>query len=634
VIEQGKNGISFADFELDKAHRRLMRAGNVLPINSKAFDLLEFLAENAGRTVSKEELLAAVWPDQFVEEANLSVQISTLRKVLDDRKDSPLYLLTVPGKGYRFVADVRKTREIEHYGEERAGSEEEIGDEASGPQAKALRFRSRTVIFALLGLVAGSLIAWVGYEKYSSTPLPVPIRSIAVLPFIFQDPVADSEYLSEGLAESVIHSLSRYSELRIMSRNSAFGFKSPSPDVVSIGRQLGVEAVLTGRIKQTGEAFLISTELISAADNSVLWGEQFTRRLSDMERLQTDIVRSIAQKLQLSLNGTQRIESAPADSEVYRLCLLGRYHLSRLTDEDYYKAQDYFQQAINRDDAYAPAYAGLAETYSRLSSFNVVPPSEGFQKARPLATKALELDDQLAEAHAVLGTINHFYDWDWLGAEREFKRALVIDPNNSDTRVLYGYHLISMLRFDEALGEMKRAHELDPLSLGKIVGVGDAYYLQRRFDPAMEQYRRAIDMDPNSGFGRWSLGNAYLIKGMYKEAAEEYQKSIPLSGDSPDESAALALAYARSGRRKEALVILDYLKERSKSKYVPPSVIAFVYAGLGEKDEAFEWLERSYAGRDFLMGFINVEPYFDGLRDDPRFNDLRQRVGLPHYPHK
>ena len=625
--------ISFAEFDLDASRRRLSRNGEALAINAKTFDLLTFLIENNGRVVSKDEILDAVWPDQFVEEANLSVQISALRKALGEKKETPRFLITIPGKGYKFVAGLHWPQDdliIETHKYERIVVHEEV-DEAPDPHIAMLSGKNSRYgisVGLLAGLLLLSVAGLVWYRYYFAAPA-AEVKSLAVLPFANQNPAPETEYLSEGLAESVIGSLSRLPGLRVISRNSAFRYGGNEIDAKRIGGELGVQAILTGRITQIGDAVSISTELISTVDDSVIWADRFTRPAADMERLQADVARAISQKLQLKLSGSARVDRAAASPEVYQLYLLGRYHIGKLTDDGFYKGRDHFQKAIEKDPDYAPAYAGLAETYNRLSAFNVVPPNEGYMKARPLAIRALSLDDQLAEAHAALGTVNHFYDWDWASAEAEFKRAIEISPNNSDTRLLYGYHLASMRRFDEAQAEMKLAQELDPLSLEKIVGVGDVFYFRHRFDDALAQYEKIIDMDANSGFGHWAVGNVYVQKAMYAEAVEKYKKAIPLSGKSPDESATLAYAYALMGNRREAMKIVEELKKRSELAHIPPSIIAFVYAGLDEKDEAFLWLEKAYERRDFLIGTLNVEPLFDKLRDDPRLDDMVRRVGLP-----
>ncbi len=361
----------------------------------------------------------------------------------------------------------------------------------------------------------------------------------------------------------------------------------------------------------------------------MIWGDQFTRKASEIEHLRSDISGAIARKLRLKLSGGNDAERVAGNPEAYRLHLLGRYHISKLTDTGFHKGRDYFQQAIAIDPNYAPAYAGLAEAYNRLSTYNAVPPAEGFAKARSAAIAALDLDEDSADAHAALATVKHFYDWDRNGAEREFKRAIEINPNNADARMQYGYHLASMVRLDEALSEMRTAAELDPLALEKISAIGDVNYFQRNFDGAIDQYRKIIEMDPGSGFGHWALGNAYLQKGMYDEAVKEYRISIPLSGDSPDESATLACAYALSGERRAALQIIEELKQRSGRSHVPPSIIAFIYSALGDREQAFEWLEKGYHGKDFLLSVLNIEPLFEGLHGDSRFDDLLKRVGLP-----
>ncbi|MDQ3749340.1 MAG: tetratricopeptide repeat protein, partial [Acidobacteriota bacterium] len=282
----------------------------------------------------------------------------------------------------------------------------------------------------------------------------------------------------------------------------------------------------------------------------------------------------------------------------------------------------------DKDPNYALAYAGLADSYNMLSGWNALPPKEGFPKARVAATKALELDDELAEAHTALGTVKHFYDWDWQGAEREFRRAIEINPGYADAHQMYSYYLSAMGRFDEALAEMRRAQELDPLSLVKIAGIGEILYFQHQSDRAIEQYQKVLEMDPNSGFAHWAIGNVYVNRGMYQEALTEYQKAIPLSGDSPDEPAALGYAYALSGKRQEALQIVDDLKRQSKRSYISPTLIAIVYAGLGEKEQAIEWLDKAYNGQDSNLVYLKVDPMFDSLRSDPRFADLLRRVGL------
>jgi TolB-like protein/DNA-binding winged helix-turn-helix (wHTH) protein/Flp pilus assembly protein TadD len=637
--KEPKKTIRFAEFELDANKRRLLREGEPLALNAKAFDVLVFLAENAGRVVLKEEILNAVWENQFVEEANLAVQISALRKALGEDKDAPRLLVTIPGKGYEFIADIQNGDEdvgIESRTTGRVVIDEKIGKIEETQIADAEQFtkrkpQNRRAVFALAGLALLITVGLVGFRYFNDAP-KTPINSLAVLPFVNQNNDANTEYLSDGLAESVIYSLSQIPELRVMSRNSSFRYKGKETDAKTIGSELNVQAVLTGRIVQFGDTLSVSVDLVSASDNSVIWGERFTRQMSDVEKLQTDIAQLTLQKLRLKLSGAdeQRFKKPQTEnSEAYQLYLMGRYHLNRLTDDGFLKGREYFQRAIDKDPNYALAYAGLADSYNRLSGWNALSPKDGFPKARVAATKALELDDELAEAHTAMGTVKHFYDWDWQGAERDFRRAIEINPGNADAHQIYSFYLSAMGRFDEALAEIKHAQELDPLSLEKITGSGDILRYQRQYDQAIEKYQKALEMEPNSGFAHWAIGNAYVNKGMYKEAIAEYQKAIPLSGDSPDEPASLGYVYALSGRRQEALQIIDDLKQQSKRSYISPTLIAIVYTGLGEKEQAFEWLDKAYNGQDSNLVYLKVDPMFDNLRSDPRYADLLRRVGLP-----
>jgi DNA-binding winged helix-turn-helix (wHTH) protein/TolB-like protein/Flp pilus assembly protein TadD len=632
-----KRIMRFAEFEIDAERRRLARAGEPVALNARAFDLLAFLAENAGRVVSKDEILETVWEGQFVEEANLSVQISALRKALGEKKDAPRFLLTIPGRGYKFIAGVSHESDdeiiIERHKIERLAVAEEIDEpHVSEPGKRAAgRLGNGKLIFAGAALAVLMLLGFGGY-RYFYEPPKTRIGSLAVMPFVNQNNDAGLEYLSDGLADSVAYTLSGFPELRITSRNSAFRYKGRETDAQTVGRELNVQAVLTGRVAQLGDNLSVSAELVSTADNSMIWGAHFTRKMSDIEKLQADIAGSISQKLRLKLSGAdekQRAMRASENPEAYQLYLLGRYHLNKFTDDGFRKGRDYFAQAIEKDPGYALGYAGLADAYNRLCGYNALAPNEGFPKARMAAEKALELDDQLAEAHATLGAVKHFYDWDFAGAEKEFKRALEINPNNADAHQFYSYYLTGMGRFDESMAEMRRAQELDPFSLEKVNGIGEIFHLQRQSDRALEQYRKALEMDPNAGFTHWAIGNVYVQKKMYAEAVAEYQKAIPLSGDSPDEPASLGYVYALSGKRQEALRIIEDLKERSTRQHVSPTVIAVIYGGLGEKDAAFEWLEKAYNTRDFILTLLKIEPMFDPLRDDARFAELMRRVGFP-----
>jgi tetratricopeptide (TPR) repeat protein len=394
--------------------------------------------------------------------------------------------------------------------------------------------------------------------------------------------------------------------------------------------ELGVQAILTGRIVIVGDDLSVRTELVSTADNSVVWGEQFTQKLSSLTKLQADISGAISRKLrrQLSKGYPQRVNTAQMDDpEAYRLYLMGRFHLNRLTDDGFRKGVDYFQQAIARHPDYALAYAGLAESYHRLSGWNAVSPHDGFPKARQAALKALELDPSLAEAHTNLAVVQFFYDWEWATAESEFKKAIDLDPNRPDPHQMYAYLLAATGRLDEALSEMRRAQELDPLSVEKIAGIGEIYHFLRNDDQALVHFQRALEMDPNSGFVHWSIGRALLDKGDHEAAIASLERSVSLSGESPDEPIDLARAYARIGRKGQARNVIEQML-RLKDRYVSPAAVGSVYGALGESDLAFEFFERALREHDPLLVLLKVEPMFDELRSDPRFPQLMRRVGI------
>jgi DNA-binding winged helix-turn-helix (wHTH) protein/TolB-like protein/Flp pilus assembly protein TadD len=629
MSQQDTDHIAFAEFELDLVHRKLYRDGQPVALYGKTLDLLSFFIDNNGEIVSKDQILEKVWPDQFVEESNLSVQVSALRKALGEKADDPRFLITIPGKGYKFVADVHAPDDgaaddpVEGEAAGRADEPEPLSD--SRPSSVPI------TVSVVVGLVLFLLLGFAAYN-YLNEGRQTKIESLAVLPFSSQTSDASSEYLSEGLAESVIHSLSGLPELRVMSRVSSFSYKGSEVDAKRVGRELNVGAVVTGRIAIQGDSITVNTELVSTADNSVIWGESFSRPMSDLEKLQTDIAAAISQKLKLKLSGPQqdRVKKRQSnDPEAYRLYLVGRYHINRLTDDGFRKGADHFQQAIDRQPDYALAYAGLAESYNRLSGYNAVSPHDGFPKAREAALKALELDPSLAEAHAALGSVKFFYDWDWTAAEREFRAANELDPGSADSHQTYAYFLSAMGRSGEALNEMKLAQELDPLSIEKLIGIGEVHYVNRDYDKAIEQFQRSLEMDPNSGFANWAIGRALIEKRAYPEAIESLRKSIALSGDSPDELVELARANALTGRKADALKIIeDLTRPAAERVYVAPTSIGSLYAALGEKDKAFEWYERALRERDVLLVLMKVDPMFDNVRADARFGDLMRRVGL------
>jgi DNA-binding winged helix-turn-helix (wHTH) protein/TolB-like protein/Flp pilus assembly protein TadD len=653
-----QQNISFAEFELDTARRRLLRNGAPLTLFAKTYELLEFLLENNGRVVSKDQILKAVWKGQFVEEANLSVQISALRKALGEKVSTPRFLVTVPGKGYKFVADLNTGHDLDKIVIEKqklthfvVESEVEIQESDSLslnadancvltpthvlPEPRRNRIGFVLALFGLAIVLTLSIVfLWPRlYTASSGKSQPhATIKSVAVLPFKPLVAGEGNESLEMGMADTLIAKLSNFKEINVRPISAVRKYADIEQDAVAAGREQKVDVVLDGQIQEVNEKIRVTVRLIRVDDGVTLWASQFDEKMTDIFAVQDSISERVAGALTLKLSGAEReqlTKRQTENTEAYRLYLLGRFHVNRLTDDGFEKGREYFQEAIDKDPDYAMAYAGLADAYNRLSGFNARSPEEGFPRAKAAALKALELDDKLAEAHTTLGTTELLYDWDWPAAEKEFDSAIEINPSNSDAHQQYGYYLMILGRFDDALGEMRRAQELDPLSLEKVASVGDVLYYERQYDQAIDQYQKALGMDPNSGFAHWALGNAYVNKGMIADAIAEYQKSIPLSGDSPDEPGSLACAYALSGNRRAAQAVIDDLKERSKRRYISPTIIAFIYSRLGDKDQAFMWLNKAYDGKDFLLVYLKIDPMFDPLRSDPRFAELIQRVRLP-----
>ena len=616
---------SFAEFTLDPRRRRLLRDETQIPLNAKAFDLLYFLARNSGRVITKEEILNSVWKDQFVEEANLTVQVSSIRKALGDQSADPRYLVTIPGKGYQFVADV-----VPAYDPDRPPNPEpaEVDDER---QNEVRPFAKQWIAISALA-IALLLVAGFAAFRYFAPADELPFKSVAVLPFEDQADGGSSEgYLADGLAESVIFSLSRMPNLRVMSRDSVFGFRGEKADAKRIGEELDVQTVLRGRFLRSGDSISVSTELVATKDNSVIWGERFTRKMTDLERLQGDIAQSVARGLRIKLTSADALQLSKHQTdnyEAYQLYLIGRHHLNRSTDDGFAKGRDSFRQAIEKDSNFALAYAGLADAYSMLAGWGSMAPNEGYPLAKSAALRALELDETLAEAHTSLASAKLFYDADWAGAEQSLRRAIEINPNHSDAHMMYGYELTLQGRFIDAKPYLERSIELDPLSIVKKVSLGNAFYYERDSASAIDIYEQSLHMDPNSGLAHWALGNALLQAGRTGEAIAEYEKAIPLSGDSPDEVASLAFAYAVAGRKDDAIRMIGDLKKRSSRAYTPTALIASVYGALGDRDTAFEFLEQAFRERDSLLVYLKVEPSFDPLRTDPRFAKLITRIGL------
>ncbi len=458
-----------------------------------------------------------------------------------------------------------------------------------------------------------------------------PIDSLAVLPLVNASKDPGAEYLSDGITESIINSLSQLPQLRVMARSTVFRYKGLEVDPMEVGQALDVRAVMLGRVLQVGDQLVIKTELVDVADGSHLWGAQYNRKPADIFAVQDEISGEIYEKLRLRLTGEDHkkrlVKRYTDDTEAYQLYLKGRFHTSKATRDGLQKGIDYFNEAIGIDPTYARAYSGLAEAYYGLSSAHL-PPKEAMPKARAAAMKALEMDDTLAEAHASLALVKVFYDWDWNGAETEYRRAIELNPGYASAHHWYGWYLALMGRLDQATSEMNRAQELDPLSLEITADLGLSFFFARRYDRAIEQFRKALEMDQHFIWARFFIGWAEEQQGMIDEAIAEYQKAAQVE-DALVIKAALGHAYAVGGRVDEAQAILDEFERLSESKHVSPYDFAIIHTALGAREQAFECLERAYENRSEALVWLKVDPRLDPLRATPQFIDLLRRVGLP-----
>ena len=491
-------------------------------------------------------------------------------------------------------------------------------------------WRSRAVL-AAGGIILAVLVAlgtWFGVWRKPA------IDSLAVLPFVNASANPSTEYLSDGITESVINNLSQLPSLRVMARSTMFRYKGKEADAQKVGQELGVGAVLTGRLLERGDTLIVQTELMDVSKGTQLWGAQYNRRAADLLVVQEDISREISERLRLRLTGEEKMHLAKPptiSSEAYQLYLQGRYWWNKRNPEASRKGLQFFQQAVDKDPGYALAYVGIADSNNFLAFFgqDALPPREVVPKAKAAALKALELDPTLGEAHASLAMVLTFYDWDFPAAEKEFKRAIELNPGYPTAHSQYATYLTAMGRFEESIVELHHALELDPLSLGARHFLGRTLYWAHRNDEAIAEERKVLEMDPNQYLSHHALGQILLEKGQREEAMAEFRSAMEVSPGNLLSMANIGNAHAAMGNRAEAMRTLQRMSDLSKQRYIPAYLFAMVYAGLGQKDQAFEWLEKAYQERSSYLLFMRWYPSMVPLRSDPRFQDLVRRIGLP-----
>lgn len=634
------NRARFGDFVVDLRTGELLKNGTKIRLQVQPFQVLALLLRHPGEMVTREELREKLWPENtFVDfDDGLNTAIRKLRQVLGDSPDHPKYIETLPRRGYRFIGslDDASTSKAEPTGgvSERVIEEQSLAASEEGvtgvPSVSGAH--RRWMLWASAAALAGLLVSLIGLdagglrERLLARATPAHIRSIAVLPLenLSGDPA--QEYFADGMTDALITDLAQISSLRVISRTSVMRYKGARKPLPEIAKELNVDGIVEGAVLRAEERVRIDAQLIQATTDRHLWASTYERNLGDVVALQSDVAEAIAHAIQVQLTPQEQARLAKGqsvDPQAYEFYLKGCYFWDKYTDAAARKSIDYFQQAIQRDPSYALAYAGMADAYIVRDDIS---PQEKFSKAKPLVTVALQMDDALAEAHTALAMSLFAYDWDWAAAENEFHRAIALNPNYAWAHQWYG-------QFQKAMGrphwaaEVKRAHELDPLSL--IIAGGGWYLHSGQYELAIANMRKKLELDPNFAFGHVWIGNVYVLKAMYPEAIEEIKKGVSLSDQEPEYLSDLGYVYAMSGRRVEATKTLKQLMQLSKRRYVSPYDVARVYVGLGEKDVAFDWLQKALADRTYALLFLRIDERMETLRPDPRFQDLLRRINLP-----
>ncbi len=649
----------FDDVVVDCHDFSVVKGRGKVALTPRAFDVLRYLIEHGDRVVEKQELFEQVWKERFVTDNALTRAVKEIRQALGDNAAAPRYVETVPRRGYRFIAPVGPVVEVGSVEEVARGHESPaaaVAEDGAGVRAGAVEVaepaptarpepvpsppaaRRRPGIVAPLlalaaALAAGSFLFY-RWSQATAPPPPPPAapRSVAVLPLknLSGDPA--NEYFSDGMTEALITALSKAEGLKVISRGSVFSLKGKEVDPREAGRRLGAAAVVEGSVRQDADSVRVSVRLVSAEDGSVLWASD-TRdhALGDIFGLQDEIARGMAAGLKVRLTGEGARPAArrpTRDVEAYQLYLKGRFFWNKRTEEGLRKGIEYFEQATERDPLYAPAYAGLADSYAVFNLYSAAPLKDASPRAKAAAERALALDDTLAEAHTALAYVKEQYEWDWRGAELEFRRAIELDPNYATAHHYYSEFLALQGRTQESVAHIERAHELDPLSLIINTELGFPHMCAGRWDEALGYFRRALEMDPDFHLAVYFGARCHTQKGDFEEALAQSRRAVALSGGSTVTVGGLGYVYAAAGRHAEARKVLAQLRELSARRHVSPYILATVHAGLGERDRALALLEKAFEERDYLLVMLKVDPRLDRLRADARFRSLLGRVGL------
>ena len=622
--------VRFGIYELDLKNGELRKAGQRLKLQPQPFKVLAILAVRAGETVTREEIQRQVWGEElFVDfERGLNVCIQQIRGALNDDADAPRYIETLPKRGYRFLAPVEKLDPPAQTVPEGVVSQQSSA--VPPPHSKVKRLR---LAVALVLLIPALLYFAKTSNRFPFRTAAKSIRSVAVLPFDNFSGDPEQQYFADGMTEALIAELGQIRDLRVPSRTSVMLYKRANKPLRRIAQELAVDALLEGSVTRSGDRVEITVQLLDGSRDQHLWGGTYDREFRDVLALQHELARAITAELKISFSPQeqQRLKSAAlVNPDAYAAYLHGRYYWYKRTIEGFQKSIQYYEQAVAADPNYAPAYAGLADAYALLGSSpnDSLPPKEAMPKAKIAAQKALQLDDGLAEAHASLAYINMVYDWNWASAEKEFKRAIELNPNYAGAHEWYAEFLAARGRESEALSEMKRARDADPLLVLMHAAVAEALYYSRRYDDVISQCQQTLELDPDYPIAHFHLGRAYMAKNMYPEAIAEYQKAHAFLGDTPAIVMAIGYANAKAGNRTAARKALEELRAQSKRRYVPALYFGAIYTGLGDSDAGMSWLEKAYWEHSDYLIYLNVDPMADTLRSSPRFQAILQKIGI------
>jgi len=629
------------DFELDLRSQRLCRAGRVLKLERIPTGILLLLIEKNGELVTRDQIIARVWGEGVFLDTDNSINgaIRKIRQVLKDDPENPRFIQTVTGRGYRFIAAVVQPApaDREDVPVDRTAAPDSSPDAAPEPalSGKLFPWRLASLIGIAILLIAGLGAYLYNLRSHAHVQGP-PVRSmLAVLPFenLTGDP--EQEYFSDGLTEEMISQLGNLdpSHLGVIARTSVMHYKHTDEPLDRIGRELGVQYALEGSVRRDSNKVRITAQLIQIKDQSHIWARQYDRDLSNLLALQAEIAQEIGDEIQLTLGDHRRIDTArrsylsPQAYEAHDLYLKGRFFWNKRTGQGFQQAIEYFQQAIAKDPTYSRAYTGLADSYALLGGYSLRPQTELMPKARAAALKALELDPELSEAHTSLALITENFDYDWETAEKEYRRAIELNPNYATAHHWYAEYLSLQGRFPEALAESERARELDPLSL--IIGAdqGVILFYARQYDASIAQFRAVKEMDP--AFPRAGMVIApYIEKGQFADALAELNEWDERNGEEEMTWAWRAFVYGRSGQTAQARQALAKVRQYYDHGHRSPDPVLWALIGMGDRDEAFVWFEKAYADHSNVLTSLKVNPGFDGLRSDSRFQNLRRRVRL------